>query len=254
MSLPIITRAQWGATPWEGTIHRVPLAEKDDYLGHYHGGVPRHSVGIEVPREVEQIHLANGWLGVGYNFLVDMAGTIYEGRGWDGVGSQCPGFNRSGVGVYLAFGGLQIPTQASLRSFKAIRDELERKRGSDVHEMGHRDGVATKCPGDWFYKWIHAGMPLASTGGSTAPISTRPPRVLVPYPGHQHSDSTRDDHHVYQIQTRLKQLGFYKGAIDASFGPKTEAAVRAFQKAKRITVDGFVGPQTWVALKIYNRA
>lgn len=253
MSLPIVSRSEWGAKAWRGTVHRVSLAEKDDFLIHYHGGVPRHSVGVAVPREVEAIHLANGWMGVGYNFMVDMAGTIYEGRGWDGVGSQCPGYNRSGVGVYLAVGGTQVPTQAALRSAKAIRDELERRRGSDVHEMGHRDGVSTACPGDWLYKWVHSGMPLAGGGGSSAPIQTRPPRVLVPYPGHQHGDSTKDDHHVEQIQKRLRQLGFYKGAIDESYGPKTEAAVRAFQKAKRIKVDGWVGRSTWAALRIYNR-
>ena len=37
-------------------------------------------------------------------------------------------------------------------------------------------------------------------------------------------------------------------AIDGDFGPKTEAAVRAFQDALDIAVDGIVGPVTWRAL------
>ena len=39
--------------------------------------------------------------------------------------------------------------------------------------------------------------------------------------------------------------------IDGSFGPKTDTAVKSFQKSNGITVDGIVGPQTWEA--IFNK-
>jgi hypothetical protein len=53
---------------------------------------------------------------------------------------------------------------------------------------------------------------------------------------------------VAQIQTRLKDLGLYSGPIDADFGGGTDAAVKAFQRSKALTVDGQVGSQTWAAL------
>ena len=53
---------------------------------------------------------------------------------------------------------------------------------------------------------------------------------------------------VIYLQKRLLTLGFSPGAVDGDFGPKTEAAVRAFQQSKRLTADGIVGPKTWTAL------
>lgn len=50
---------------------------------------------------------------------------------------------------------------------------------------------------------------------------------------------------VKQIQNRLKNLGFYEGAIDGIYGPGTEGAVKAFQHSENIVIDGIVGPTTW---------
>jgi hypothetical protein len=41
-----------------------------------------------------------------------------------------------------------------------------------------------------------------------------------------------------------------KFGVDGDFGAETLAAVRAFQKAMRLTIDGITGPQTWLALLI----
>lgn len=50
---------------------------------------------------------------------------------------------------------------------------------------------------------------------------------------------------VSHLQQLLEAAGYSPGAIDGKFGPKTEAAVKAYQEAFELTVDGIVGPQTW---------
>lgn len=53
---------------------------------------------------------------------------------------------------------------------------------------------------------------------------------------------------VSEAQQALKDLGFDPGAIDGAYGPATDAAIRAFQSAKGLEVDGVIGDQTWAAL------
>jgi peptidoglycan hydrolase-like protein with peptidoglycan-binding domain len=55
---------------------------------------------------------------------------------------------------------------------------------------------------------------------------------------------------VKKPQDRLRELGFDPGGTDGIFGPKTEAAVKAFQRHEGIEVDGIVGPDTWKHLGI----
>ncbi|MBP3464488.1 MAG: spore cortex-lytic enzyme [Clostridia bacterium] len=55
---------------------------------------------------------------------------------------------------------------------------------------------------------------------------------------------------VRQIQTKLKQWGYYTGSVDGIYGSKTEAAVRSFQKKNGLTVDGIAGPRTLAAMGI----
>ncbi len=54
-----------------------------------------------------------------------------------------------------------------------------------------------------------------------------------------------------QIQTALKNAGYYQGTVDGKMGKKTRKAVREFQKANNLPVNGRVGKNTWVVLKDY---
>ena len=54
-----------------------------------------------------------------------------------------------------------------------------------------------------------------------------------------------------QIQTALKNAGYFAGTVDGKMGKNTRKAVREFQKANNLPVDGKVGKKTWVVLSTY---
>lgn len=55
---------------------------------------------------------------------------------------------------------------------------------------------------------------------------------------------------VRQIQTALKNWGYYNGSVDGVFGVKTKNAVVSFQKKNGLTADGVAGPATLKAIGI----
>ena len=55
---------------------------------------------------------------------------------------------------------------------------------------------------------------------------------------------------VRQIQTKLKNWGYYNGNVDGIYGSQTENAVKYFQRKNGLTVDGIAGPQTLAAMGI----
>lgn len=96
------------------------------------------------------------------------------------------------------------------------------------------------------------GTPGVKTPTPTPSKTVKPtakPTLRVPFRGEVGPGDYNAK--VGRIQSRLKTLGYYKGRVDRDFGPKTKAAVIAFQKANKIKADGYVGPVTWRALFTY---
>ena len=50
---------------------------------------------------------------------------------------------------------------------------------------------------------------------------------------------------VYYVQVMMKCGHYWPGPLDGIYGPKSEAAVKRFQRDRRLVVDGIVGPNTW---------
>ncbi|MEL7609736.1 MAG: peptidoglycan-binding domain-containing protein [Bacillota bacterium] len=82
-------------------------------------------------------------------------------------------------------------------------------------------------------------------------MSTKRPTLRLTMPYTQNDD-------VKEAQVRLTAHGFSPGVPDGVFGPRTQAAVIAFQKKifpiNPVEWDGIVGPKTWAALMAENAA
>lgn len=79
----------------------------------------------------------------------------------------------------------------------------------------------------------------------TVPVAT-PAKELVPLPPQGPYKPA-----AVEIQTALKNAGFYVGNLDGKIGPKSKKAIEDFQKANGLKADGKVGPKTWEAMGKY---
>ncbi len=109
----------------------------------------------------------HGWDDIGYNWLVDPNGVIYEGRGKDIKGAHFSGANSNTMGVCIIGDYMTTtPTNNSIQKLEDLIAWEASRKDIDVlttgyhsasgltlyHISGHRDGpTTTDCPGDKLY-------------------------------------------------------------------------------------------------------
>ncbi|GAB3213804.1 N-acetylmuramoyl-L-alanine amidase [Marinactinospora endophytica] len=236
----IISRSEWGARA-PRSRQTTSWSARTEFIVHYSAGPPS-----QTPRQIQAFHMdSNGWSDVGYNFLIDTDGKIYEGRGWLVVGAHATGHNTSGIGACF-IGGNGDATPATRKAIRALYDEANRKAGRTLKIRGHRDVGSTDCPGDDLYAWVRDGMPADGAGeadggggGSGGGGQVPPwPGVYLSYP-----PITRHPA-VSTWQGRMRERG-WSLTVDGAYGARSRSVCSAFQREKGLTVDGIVGPDTW---------
>ena len=198
----IVPRSAWGAAD---CAPRAPAS-----YGEVKAALVHHTVTANdyTPAEAPAAVLAicryhrnsNRWNDVGYNFLVDKYGTIYEGRaggvGRAVIGAQAQGYNAQTTGIANIGTHTALPqTDAALDSIaRLIRWKLPLHgqptagtvpvtsaggasnrfgRGQEValeRISGHRDGNSTSCPGEVLYAQLPT---LRARVGGVAPVTPR---------------------------------------------------------------------------------
>ncbi|MFC4064578.1 peptidoglycan recognition protein family protein [Actinoplanes subglobosus] len=196
----LVTRTGWGAD--ESIVKEPP-----EYTGSVHIVFVHHTASgngydcadsASIVRGIERFHVkSKGWNDIGYNFLVDKCGRIFEGRG-GGVhrsvlGAHTLGFNAnaSAVAVIGDYRSAPIPAaaRASVAQLAAYKlgawsnPPLGKvglvSGGSDRYPAGqtallnriagHRDTGRTECPGNALY----AQLPAIRTTAGAAPAGLR---------------------------------------------------------------------------------
>ena len=104
------------------------------------------------PQDVHRWHLNNGWAGFGYNFVVDMDGSIWEGRGMENVGAHAGGSNSDSVGIACQGRYDDHTTLMPDAQFNALVWLVGHIRGiyGNIPILRHLDVSATACPGRHF--------------------------------------------------------------------------------------------------------
>ncbi|MGI5922023.1 MAG: N-acetylmuramoyl-L-alanine amidase [Syntrophomonadaceae bacterium] len=115
--------------------------------------IVHHSAGADVPvTEIHRWHLNQGWSGVGYHFLIRGDGTVEEGRPLDTIGAHAePQGNEDSIGVCLAGNFMHTrPAAAQIDALVLLIKYLRKFYGRELIVIGHKDVIATACPGSCF--------------------------------------------------------------------------------------------------------
>lgn len=175
------TRADWGAkavncsgslNPKKITIH--------------HTDTPASNPQARV-RSIQEYHRNDRhWCDIGYHFLVDEAGIVYEGRSINTIGAHAGGANTGNIGIALIGSyNNQDPTTAQMASTAKLVAELSDKFNIALSRStvkGHREvgTTSTDCPGNRTFAKLASliaaanGTPGGSGGGTNPPPPEEP--------------------------------------------------------------------------------
>ena len=161
----IRTRTQWGARAanpsWLSTQPPTHFV-----VHHTAGARCSTQAGCDAEmRGIQNSHMnGNGWADIGYNFCIGDNAQIYEGRGWNRAGAHSPSFNTRSIGFCFMGNFMTVlPPAAALNTAQAfvICSRDWGRLTTTYRLMGHRQDVATACPGDALFNNIR-GWPRFS--------------------------------------------------------------------------------------------
>lgn len=167
-----VSRTGWGCPDGQEPSGPVSLTDVTHQIVHHSAGTNTSSDWPAVVRSIWDYHVnTNGWSDIGYNWLVDPNGIVYQGRGWiDGddevQGAHFCGTNSNTMGVCLlgnfeevspdplALGSLEdlLAWKSDENDIDPLDQTYHASSGLNLFTIsGHRDGCSTLCPGENLY-------------------------------------------------------------------------------------------------------
>jgi peptidoglycan hydrolase-like protein with peptidoglycan-binding domain len=247
--MTVFYRADWVAR--EPRYAPTPIVDTANVVIHYEGS---NSDGtLEAVRNIQNYHMdKNGWNDIAYSWLINQNGDVFEGRGW-GVRSAANGSvasNADRYAVCFMIGVDEEPSEAALASSRVLVGlAREAKPSASKDITGHRDHIATSCPGQPLYDLVQSGAFEPDFGQ----VFVNDVPVVEHAPTHNPLTELADgvlqvgEHGVWVeiLQKRLVQLGFDPKGVDGVYGYDTAQAVKQFQLQAGIYGDGVAGKQTF---------
>ena len=141
--------------------------------------------------EINKWHQANGWTCIGYHYVIRKDGTVEQGRPHWTIGAHCVGENYHTIGIHFSgdFMENRHPTDAQLVSGAKLIANICTDYGIPIdsdHIKGHKDYMATSCPGDNLYDKIPEIIWNANFFAKDSDTSESSPAVD---PNHGHSEN-----------------------------------------------------------------
>ena len=245
-----VDRIMWDAQPPRGGEFDALTPWRVKGVVIHHSGVENGPKGTAAVHAFERHHLSKGWDGIGYNWLVDETGTIFEGRGWEARGAATKGWNSKSISVCYTGWGFKQPHANALESIKELVGKAEEHFGRDMWVSTHRRKSTTTCPGDWLGAWVEGGMtetkaPTDVDWDAIIRYFKDLRKQVEAAPLRRRSRGLP----VRLVQAQLNSRGFDSGVVDGIYGRRTVKAVREFQGSQGfLKANGVVNGDTFGAL------
>lgn len=108
--------------------------------------------------DIHEMHQNQGWAGIGYHYVIRKNGQIEQGRPDWAVGSHAYGENWHSIGIHVSGNFEEAePTEYQIESLAYLIGWLCEEYDLDpsVAVVGHRDLMATACPGENLYEMLN---------------------------------------------------------------------------------------------------
>ena len=108
-------------------------------------------------RGIQKAHLQNGWADIGYHFVIDYKGRIWEGRTLKYQGAHARDNNEGNIGIALLGDfNVQWPTKEQKESLKRLLNDLRTTYNVPKSRVyTHRELVTTECPGTHLQGYVN---------------------------------------------------------------------------------------------------